>query len=114
MKRKKDLVPAALLGLAPGLLLHGHAPAAIALALALGGLDAIAVAGDVAGLVLLLLITPGEVVGDGLSLVEGAEALLVDDGLVDENILGAILGGDETETLLGVEELDGALEGHDY
>jgi len=60
VKRKKDLVPAALLGLAPALLLHGHAPAA--LALALGGLDAIAVAGDVAGLVLLLLITPGEVV----------------------------------------------------
>jgi hypothetical protein len=40
VKRKKDLVPAALLGLTPGLLLHGHAPAAAhgALALALGSL----------------------------------------------------------------------------
>jgi len=116
VKRKKDLVPAALLGLTPGLLLHGHAPAAAhgALALALGGLDAVAVAGDVAGLVLLLLVRPGEVVSDGLGLVEGAETFLVDDGLVDENVLGAILGGDEAETLLGVEELDGALERHVY
>jgi len=109
------LVPALLLGLAPAAhLLLGHAPAAAvaALALALGGLDTIAVAGDVAGLVLLLLITPGEVVVDGLTLVQGAETLLVDDGLMNEDVLGAILGGDETETLLGVEELDGTGLGH--
>ena len=33
---------------------------------------------------------------------------------MDENVLGAISGADEAETLLGVEELDGALERHVY
>jgi hypothetical protein len=36
--------------------------------------------------------------------VQGAKALSVDDGLVDENVLGAISGADEAETLLGVEK----------
>ena len=39
-------------------------------------------------------------------LAEGAEAVAVNGGLVDENLLGAVVGGDEAEALLGVEPLD--------
>ena len=39
-------------------------------------------------------------------LAEGAEAVAVNGGLVDENLLGAVIGGDEAEALLGVEPLD--------
>jgi len=84
---------------------------ALAATLALG-LDAITVAGNVGGGVLLLLVVPLEVEGDGLALVQGAETLGIDGGLMDENILRAISGGDEAETLLGVEKFDGSLGSH--
>ena len=41
----------------------------------------------------------------GTHLAEAAEALGVDGGLVDENLVGAVVGGDEPEALLGVEPL---------
>ena len=39
-------------------------------------------------------------------LAQGAEPLGVDRGLVHENLFRAVVGGDEPETLLGVEPLD--------
>ena len=42
----------------------------------------------------------------GSHLAQGAEALAVDGGLVHENLVGAVVGGDEAEALLGVEPLD--------
>ena len=39
-------------------------------------------------------------------LAEGAEAVAVNGGLVDENLLGSVVGGDEAEALLGVEPFD--------
>lgn len=41
----------------------------------------------------------------GTHLAKAAEALGVDGGLVDENLVGAVVGGDEPEALLGVEPL---------
>lgn len=41
----------------------------------------------------------------GTHLAEAAEALGVDGGLMDENLVGAVVGGDEPEALLGVEPL---------
>ena len=41
----------------------------------------------------------------GTHLAEAAKALGVDGGLVDENLVGAVVGGDEPEALLGVEPL---------
>jgi hypothetical protein len=38
-------------------------------------------------------------------LAQGAEPLGVDRGLVHENLFRAVVGGDEPETLLGVEPL---------
>ena len=38
-------------------------------------------------------------------LAQGAEPLGVDRGLVHEDLLRAVVGGDEPETLLGVEPL---------
>lgn len=45
---------------------------------------------------------------DGLALGEGTEAVGLDRGLVDEEILAAVLRGYETEALLGAEPLDRA------
>lgn len=39
-------------------------------------------------------------------LAEAAEALSVDGGLVDKDLIGAVVRGDETEALLRVEPLD--------
>ena len=43
---------------------------------------------------------------DRLTLVKAAEALRLDAGLVDEQLLAAIIRGDEAEALGGVEPLD--------
>lgn len=45
---------------------------------------------------------------DGFVGGEASESLGSDGGLVDEEILAAVLGSDEAEPLLGVEPLDGA------
>jgi len=74
--------------------------------------NAITATGDVAGGGLLLDLVPVGVVVDGLALVQGLVALGVDGGEVDEDILTTVLGSDESEALLGVEELDGTLERH--
>jgi len=52
------------------------------------------------------------VVPDGLSLVQRLESILVDGREMDEDILGTISRSDETEPLLGVEELDRSLARH--
>ena len=43
---------------------------------------------------------------DFVALVEGAEAFAVDCALVDEEILRAVIRGDEAEALVRVEPLD--------
>ena len=48
----------------------------------------------------------GKSFAGGSHLAQGAEALAVDGGLVHENLVGAVVGGDEAEALLGVEPLD--------
>jgi len=45
---------------------------------------------------------------DLLALGEGAEALRLDGRLVDEEVLAAVLGGDEAEALGVIEPLHGA------
>eukprot|EP00579_Thalassiosira_antarctica_P031853 CAMPEP_0201991214 /NCGR_PEP_ID=MMETSP0905-20130828/57_1 /ASSEMBLY_ACC=CAM_ASM_000554 /TAXON_ID=420261 /ORGANISM="Thalassiosira antarctica, Strain CCMP982" /LENGTH=88 /DNA_ID=CAMNT_0048545545 /DNA_START=293 /DNA_END=556 /DNA_ORIENTATION=- len=72
---------------------------------------AITVSGNIGGGPLLLDIIELFVELDGLSLVQGLESLLVDGGEVDEDILASVLGGDETESLVG-EELDRAVGCH--
>lgn len=108
-KTEGCLVPAALLLTAEAGVVVGTLALTLSLAV---GLDAVAVAGDVGGGHLALLVVPNGIVGDGLTFVQGAEALRVDDGLMDENVLGAIGWADEAEALLGVEKLDGSLTGH--
>ena len=49
-----------------------------------------------------------------LILVQGAETRGFDGGVVHEQIRASIIGGDESETLFGVEPLDGALSHDDY
>ena len=68
-------------------------------------------AGHVGGGGLALLLVVDAVVVDGLALVQGLEALLVDGGEVDEHVLTTVGRGDEPEPLLG-EELDATLHGH--
>lgn len=46
---------------------------------------------------------------DGFALAEAAEALGLDRGLVDEEIVAAVVGGDEPESLLLVEPLHRSL-----
>src|SRR5690242_5260958 len=46
---------------------------------------------------------------DLLVLVEGLVALRLDGRVVNEDVIAAVLLGDEAEALLGVEPLDGAL-----
>ena len=52
-----------------------------------------------------------EVVGDLLPFVQAGHTRTLDCGDVDECVLGAIVGLDETEALSGVEEFNGAI-GH--
>src|SRR5689334_23047795 len=53
--------------------------------------------------------TLGYVELDLLVLVEGLVALRLDRGVVNEDVVAAVLLGDEAEALLGVEPLNGAL-----
>src|SRR5690349_24908814 len=53
--------------------------------------------------------TLGYVELDLLVLVEGLVPLRLDRRVVDEDVVAAVLLGDEAEALLGVEPLDGAL-----
>src|SRR5690349_5062082 len=46
---------------------------------------------------------------DPLVLLQRAVAAGVDGRVVDEDVRGAVVGGDEAEALLGVEPLDGSL-----
>lgn len=62
--------------------------------------------GDVDGLCAVVLGDDKEL--DGLALVEGAKAFGFDGGLVDEQILAAVVGLDEAEALVVVEPTDGA------
>lgn len=62
--------------------------------------------GDVDGLGAVVLGDDKEL--DGLALVEGAKAFGFDGGLVDEQILAAVVGLDEAEALVVVEPTDGA------
>lgn len=64
--------------------------------------------GDVEGLgAAVVARSDGEL--DGVALVEAAEALGLDGGLVHEDVLAAGVWGDEAEPLGGVEPLDGPL-----
>ena len=54
-----------------------------------------------------------DIKADALILLEGTETLGLDRGVMDEEICSALLWGDESETLFGVEPLDGALLCHD-
>jgi len=62
-------------------------------------------AGDIAGLGAAILVNHG-VVLDRLGLSKRAEALRANLSLVDEDVLRAISGGDESETLLDIEPFD--------
>ena len=66
------------------------------LALSLGSRLAVSLAGDVDGGGLSLLLVVLGVEPDGLTLVQGLEALGVDRGEVNEDVLAAVGGGDET------------------
>jgi hypothetical protein len=46
---------------------------------------------------------------DGVAVVEAAEAVGLEGGLVDEEIIASVVGGDEAEPLGGVEPLDAPL-----
>ena len=73
--------------------------------------SSVTVSGHVGGRPLLLNVVVLLVVSYSLAVVEALEALLVDGGEVDEDIVGAVGGGDEAEPLVA-EELDGALVSH--
>ena len=70
----------------------------------------VAVPRDVARAPLALPVVELLVVGDGLALVQDLEAVLVDGREVDEDVLAAVLGGDEPEPLVA-EELDYGMGG---
>ena len=59
--------------------------------------------GDVHSLGALLAL--GDVEVDALVLVQGAEALALDGGVVDEQISTTSIGGDEAEALFRVEDV---------
>jgi hypothetical protein len=65
------------------------------------------VVADAGGLHALLALLGDE--GDSLTLLEGLEAVLLNGAEVDEEVSGAVLGGDEAVALLVVEPLDGAV-----
>lgn len=73
--------------------------------------SAVTFAGHVDGGPLLLLIVEVLVIGDSLAIVEALEAILLNGGKVDKDILATIFWSDETEPLVA-EELDGAVERH--
>src|SRR3954451_21071838 len=62
---------------------------------------------DRVGLHALLALAGGE--AHALVLVKGAVAARLDRGVVDEDVLASVIGGDEAEALLGVEPLHGAV-----
>src|SRR4051812_25587672 len=66
---------------------------------------------DVVGLRSLLALRGVE--GHPLSLIEGLEATTRDRRVVDEDVLAAVVGGDETKALLPVEPLHNAFS-HDF
>ncbi|MBP1771648.1 MAG: hypothetical protein H6P99_811 [Holophagaceae bacterium] len=68
--------------------------------------------GDVGRLRALLALTHLET--DALILVQGAETRGLDRGVMHEQVRTSIIGGDESETLFGVEPLDGALSHDDF
>jgi len=84
--------------------------ATFTLALAAAG-DTITVASDVLRRRLAFLFVIDGIVVHGLAFVEGFEALLVNSREMDEDVLRAIVRGDESESLVG-KEFDGALKGH--
>jgi hypothetical protein len=51
---------------------------------------------------------------DALILVQGPETRGLDRGVVNEEVRTALIGGDESETLFGVEPLDCALSHDDF
>ena len=67
---------------------------------------------DVGRLGALLALTNLE--ADALILVQGTETRGFDGGVVHEEIGASVIGGDESETLFGVEPLNGALSHDDY
>jgi hypothetical protein len=72
-----------------------------------GGERATAGRGDVDGLGAAIVAGSDDEL-DGVALVEAAEAVGLDGGLVHEEVLAAAFGGDEAEPLGAVEPLDGA------
>jgi hypothetical protein len=58
------------------------------------------------------LLALGNFEAHALVLVQRAESTALDGGVMDEEISPTFVGGDETEALLSVEPLDGALS-HD-
>ena len=67
---------------------------------------------DVGGLGALLAL--GDIEADPLVFEQGAEPPILDGGVMDEQVSAATIGGDEAETLFGVEPFDGALCCHDF
>ena len=55
------------------------------------------------------LLALGDVEIDALVLVQSAETLALDSGVVNEEIRATTIGGDEAEALFSVEPLNGAL-----
>eukprot|EP00978_Attheya_sp_CCMP212_P027746 scaffold93667_cov48-Attheya_sp.AAC.1 len=67
---------------------------------------AIALAIDIRGGPLALLVVEGLVEGDGLSIIQALESFSVDGRKVNKDVFAAVFWGDETVSLLG-KELDG-------
>src|ERR1700734_358744 len=61
---------------------------------------------DFLGLRALLPASGG--VGHPLVVLQAAEAVSLDGGVMDEHVGGSVVGGDEAVALVGVEPLDGA------
>jgi hypothetical protein len=72
----------------------------------------VSVAGDVGSRPLLLGVVVLGIVGDSLAFVQALEAILLDLGEVDKDVLAAISRGDEAEALIG-EKLDSSGVSHD-
>src|SRR5207247_11318475 len=54
------------------------------------------------------LLPPPGGVGDPLVVLQAAEAVSLDGGVMDEHVGGSVVRGDEAVALVGVEPLDGA------
>lgn len=74
--------------------------------------NAITLAGNVGSAAFALAIIELNIVGNRLTFVQRLEAICVDCGEVDEDIISTVSRSDEAKTLLWVEELDGTLKGH--